>query len=75
MTDYLKANLEVRLRICWKNSGENECGKDLNLTEDEVAFYDALCENESAIKELGDETLKKIAQELVIMLRKNTSID
>lgn len=37
------------------------------------AFYDALCEN--AIKEFGDETLKKIAQELVIMLRKNISID
>jgi len=47
----------------------------LNLTEDEVAFYDALCENESAIKEIGDETLKKIAKELVIMLRRNTSID
>lgn len=54
---------------------EKERGKDMNLTEDEVAFYDALCENESAIKELGDDTLKKIAQELVIMLRKNTSID
>jgi len=54
---------------------EKERGKDMNLSEDEVAFYDALCENESAIKELGDETLKKIAQELVVMLRKNTSID
>jgi type I restriction enzyme, R subunit len=54
---------------------EKSRGTNLNLTEDEVAFYDALCENESAIKELGDETLKKIAQELVIMLRKNTSID
>lgn len=54
---------------------EKERGHDMNLTEDEVAFYDALCENEAAIKELGDETLKKIAQELVIMLRKNTTID
>lgn len=54
---------------------EKSRGENLNLTEDEVAFYDALCENESAIKELGDETLKKIAQELVIMLRKNTTID
>lgn len=54
---------------------EKERGEDMNLTEDEIAFYDALCENESAIKELGDETLKKIAQELVMMLRKNTSID
>ena len=54
---------------------EKERGADLNLTEDEVAFYDALCENESAIKELGDETLKTIAKELVVMLRRNTSID
>jgi len=54
---------------------EKERGGILNLTEDEVAFYDALCDNESAVLELGDETLKKIAQELVIMLRKNTSID
>ncbi len=54
---------------------EKERGTDMNLTEDEVAFYDALCDNESAVLELGDKTLKKIAQELVIMLRKNTSID
>ncbi|MFA6098313.1 MAG: type I restriction endonuclease subunit R [Patescibacteria group bacterium] len=50
-------------------------GENLNLTEDEVSFYDALCDNESAVRELGDETLKKIAHELVSMLRKNTSID
>ncbi len=54
---------------------EKERGADLKLSDDEVAFYDALCENESAVRELGDETLKKIAQELVAMLRKNTSID
>jgi type I restriction enzyme R subunit len=50
-------------------------GQNLNLSEDEVAFYDALCANDSAVMELGDDTLKKIAQELVSMLRKNTSID
>ena len=54
---------------------EKERGNNLHLTEDEVAFYDALCTNESAIMELGDETLKKIAKEMVTMLRKNTSID
>lgn len=54
---------------------EKERGNDLNLTEDEIAFYDALCENDSAIMEIGDDTLKKIAQELVAMLRKNTTID
>ena len=54
---------------------EKNRGVDLNLTEDEVAFYDALCSNDSAVMGLGDDTLKKIAQELVVMLRKNTSID
>ncbi|KKQ73287.1 MAG: Type I site-specific deoxyribonuclease, HsdR family [Candidatus Falkowbacteria bacterium GW2011_GWD2_38_42] len=54
---------------------EKNRGGNLNLTEDEVAFYDALCANDSAIMELGDDILKKIAQELVVMLRKNTSID
>jgi type I restriction enzyme R subunit len=54
---------------------EREKGVNLGLTEDEVAFYDALCTNDSAIQELGDEALKKIAQELVVLLRKNTTID
>ena len=42
---------------------------------DEVAFYDALAENESAVRELGDETLKKIAQEITDKLRKSTTVD
>jgi len=50
-------------------------GKKLYLTEDEVAFYDALADNESAREVLGDETLKAIARELVDMVRKNVSID
>ncbi len=54
---------------------EKERGVNLKLSEEEIAFYDALCENEAAVKELGDDTLKKIAQELVMMIRKNTSID
>ena len=47
----------------------------LGLTEDEVRFYDALTDNESAVRELGDETLKKIAQELTENLRRNISVD
>ena len=54
---------------------EKERGNELNLTEDEIAFYDALCESDSAVMEIGDDTLKQIAQELVAMLRKNTTID
>lgn len=40
-----------------------------------MAFYDALANNEASVKELGDETLKKIAHELTENLRKNTSVD
>jgi type I restriction enzyme R subunit len=50
-------------------------GDELSLNEDELAFYDALETNESAVRELGDEILKKIAQELTNQLRKNTTID
>lgn len=49
--------------------------EDLGLNEDELAFYDALANNESAVHELGDETLKKIAHELVEKLRKSTTVD
>jgi type I restriction enzyme R subunit len=50
-------------------------GADLGLNDDEVAFYEALEVNDSAVKVLGDETLKTIARELVESVRKNTSID
>ena len=47
----------------------------MGLTDDEVAFYDALDDNESAREVLGDATLKKIAKELVDMVRRNVTID
>jgi type I restriction enzyme, R subunit len=50
-------------------------GDELGLTEDEVRFYDALANNESAVRELTDETLKKIAHELTENLRANVTVD
>ena len=50
-------------------------GKDLGLNEDEIAFYDALADNESAKEVLGDKTLRTIARELVITVKKNITID
>lgn len=50
-------------------------GEKLNLTDDEVAFYDALEVNDSAVKVLGDETLRIIARELVKAVRNNVTID
>ncbi len=52
-----------------------ERGKDFDLNEDELAFYDALANNESAIRKLGDETLKIIAKELTDQLKKSVTID
>jgi len=63
------------IELAKKIKKEQERGKDLGLSEDEVAFYDALATNESAIRELGDETLMKMARELVQIIRKNTTID
>jgi len=50
-------------------------GEELGLTEDEIAFYDALEVNDSAVKVLGDETLRIIAQELLRAVRNNVTID
>ncbi|WP_434717202.1 type I restriction endonuclease subunit R (plasmid) [Paraburkholderia sp. A2RO-4L] len=50
-------------------------GEDLGLTEDELRFYDALANNEAAVRMLGDETLRKIAHELTENLRRNISVD
>ena len=50
-------------------------GEALNLRHDELAFYDALAENDAAQKLMTDETLKAIARELVDSVRRNTSID
>ncbi len=50
-------------------------GEALKLTNDELAFYEALEVNDSAVKVLGDDTLRDIARELVDTVRKNVSID
>ncbi len=50
-------------------------GEQLGLSEDELAFYDALETNDSAVQVLGDETLRAIARELVDTVRNNVTID
>lgn len=50
-------------------------GENTGLTEDELAFYDALAENESAKEVMGDNILKQIARDLTEAIRKNLSID
>src|SRR5690606_689450 len=50
-------------------------GERLGLSDDELAFYDALETNDSAVKVLGDDKLRLIACELVETVRKNVTID
>ena len=50
-------------------------GEKLGLSEDELAFYDALETNDSAVQVLGDKTLRAIARELVETVRGNVTID
>ena len=47
----------------------------MGLEDDELAFYDALSENESAVDVMGDETLSFLARELVRTVRNNVTID
>ena len=49
--------------------------ESLGLREDEVAFYDAIVQNDAAVLEMGDETLKTIARELVKAVRSSATID
>lgn len=50
-------------------------GEELGLSDEEVAFYAALAENESAVQVMGDDKLRVIAHELLVSLRENVSVD
>jgi type I restriction enzyme R subunit len=67
--------IEELIRLAKEMREANARGEKLGLSEDEVAFYDALETNDSAVKVLGEPTLKSIARELVAAVRENVSID
>ncbi|TJY60795.1 type I restriction endonuclease subunit R [Sinimarinibacterium sp. CAU 1509] len=50
-------------------------GEEQGLTDEEIAFYDALAENESAVEVMGDDKLRVIAHELLVSLRENVAVD
>ena len=50
-------------------------GEDLGLTDDEIAFYDALAANSSAVQAMGDDKLRLIAAELITQVKKSVTID
>jgi type I restriction enzyme R subunit len=67
--------IEEMIEIARKMREADKRGEDLGLTDDEIAFYDALEVNDSAGKVLGDDTLRTIARELVRMIRNDVTID
>lgn len=67
--------MQELIELACKLREEEARGKSLGLRHDELAFYDALAENDAAQKIMEDETLKAIARELVDSVRRNTSID
>jgi len=67
--------IEELIRLATELREADKRGLDLGLTEAELAFYEALEVNDSAVMVLGDETLRKIAHELVDQIRKNATID
>ena len=67
--------IEELIRMAQDIRAADQRGEDLNLRTDELAFYDALADNPTAEAVLGDDVLKQIALELVVSVRKNTSID
>lgn len=67
--------IEELINLARDMSAATKRGEDLGLNDDEIAFYDALAANESAVKAMGNDELKVIAAELVTQVRKNVSID
>ena len=67
--------IEELINIAKETNEAIRQGEKLGLSEKELAFYNALEENESVVRSLGDEILKKIAQELTNYLRNSVKID
>jgi type I restriction enzyme R subunit len=67
--------LDELIELAKEMEAAGKRGVDLGLTDDEVAFYDALAANRSALDAMGDDKLKVIATELINQVRKSVSID
>ena len=67
--------IEELIQLAKEMREANARGEQLGLSDDELAFYDALEANDSAVQVLGDETLRAIARELVDTVRNNVTID
>lgn len=67
--------IDELIKLAKEMDAATKRGQDLGLNDDEVAFYDALAANESAVKAMGSAELRVIAGELVTQVRKSVTID
>ncbi|MHC6203642.1 DUF3387 domain-containing protein [Breznakiellaceae bacterium SP9] len=67
--------IEELIRLAKEVNAAGKRGEELGLTEEELAFYDALETNDSAVKVLGDEQLRSIAREIAEKIKTNATID
>lgn len=67
--------IEELIKLAKKLSTADKRGEDLGLSNEEIAFYDALATNQSAVQAMGDAKLRVIATELVTQVRKSVTID
>jgi type I restriction enzyme R subunit len=67
--------IEELIKLAKELDAATKRGESLGLNDDEIAFYDALAANDSAVQAMGDEKLKLIAAELITQVRRSVSID
>jgi type I restriction enzyme R subunit len=67
--------IEELIKLAKELDAATKRGKSLGLNDDEIAFYDALAANDSAVQAMGDDKLKLIAAELITQVKKSVSID
>ena len=67
--------IEELIKLAKDLDAATKRGEDLGLTDDEIAFYDALATNDSAVQAMGDDKLKLIAAELITQVKKSVTID
>jgi type I restriction enzyme R subunit len=67
--------IEELIKLAKDLDAATKAGKEMGLTDDEKAFYDALAANESAVTVMGDDKLRLIASELITQVKKSVTID
>ena len=67
--------IEELIKLAKDLDAATKRGEDMGLTDDEIAFYDALATNDSAMQAMGDAKLKLIAAELITQVKKSVTID